>query len=158
MEPFDLVQQGAMVDFVDLMQRANNTNVQNAQIFQSNIVDPSSVTPSTQFALDQFVASPSPLPSEQPVASGNEFSDPDPFVAQAQMVPDGFGGLLLQPGPRPDNIDLDLLSSLNPSSVQALSGQTAEDVTSLGLQTDDPFGTPNPDRTRQLLRRLFDQV
>lgn len=152
MPPFDLVQQGAMVDFVDLMQRAQNTNVSNAHIFQSDIVDPG-IPASTDFALDNFVASPSPVPTP-----GNEFSDPDPFVAQAEFQDNGFGGLILRHGPRPDNTDLDLLGSLNQSSVDALSGPTTQDITSSGLRPADPFGTPNPDRTRDILRRLFDTV
>ena len=159
--PIDLVNEGARMDFVELLNATvlDNTGAPiNAHIFQSNSLVPSGAVGDEQpmnitSRLDDFVGSPSPLPG-----GNNEFSDPNPFVAQARLVPNNTGGLTLATERPQRNTELDLLESLSPRALDNVTSQTAGDLSTFGLRTDDPFGTPNPDRVRSILRRLVDSV
>lgn len=141
--PFDLVQQGAKMDMVEMLNDMLQTSPRTAPIDYG--YEP------VGDSLEDFVRSPSV------VGPNNEYSTPDPLMPQGELVSDFDGNLVFTPPPAVRDTEQDILGSLSAPTLTRID-PGFDSLSQFGLPTEDPFGTPDPDRARSLLRRLVDTL
>jgi len=163
--PFDLLQQGAHVELDEVLsgvlrgdhsygangfsrpQQVDNRGLPATSPLRGRTAEPNvNAGARLDSAFGVFTSSPSPLPD----TGDTSFSSPAPLEAQHSLTPDGRGGLTFN---RPEESD-DAVNFNGSSGGAVRLDQTADDISRFGLRVDDPFGTPDPGRAREVLRRL----
>lgn len=173
---FDLVQQGALIDYVELLNSAlmNNTRAPiNTRMFQSNqlldgrqsernVIRDQAINGQRGFGdvLTDFTRSPSVVPGATRGGVNQNFDrgNSNQFSTPASFVPNEANGLTLALEREDRGVELDLLSQISGGVLDDATSQSFSDLTTFGLRTEDPFGTPAGDRTRSILRSLVDRV